>query len=513
MQRIVNPEEMREIDQRAEEEFFIPSLILMENAGRGVVLGLKEYLGKGLRDYKIWVFCGKGNNGGDGLVAARFLQNEGAKVKIFLCAQEGELKGDAKKNYEIAKRIGLEIKEIPDENSLSFPPEKPDIIIDALFGTGFSGKPEGVIRKIMEMINNSQAIVASCDIPSGVGKKGEVSEIAVKANLTITMGFIKESLILFPGRKYVGRLYVADIGIPNSLFAREGDKFLIEKDDIKKVFPKRIPEGNKGTFGKVLVIAGSRGFSGAASLTALSALMIGSGLVRLASLQEIMPSLEAKLTEVVKISLPQEEEGTYSENLIPFLRPYLLDSDVLAIGPGIGTRAKTKGFLLSLLPEIKIPLVIDADGINNLSGELEILNRIEPPVILTPHPGELGRLLSLSPAEVNQNRIEIAREFAQRYNLILVLKGAPTVIASPEGKVFLNPTGNSGLASGGTGDVLTGFISGLLAQGVEPLNSAIAGVYIHGLCADIGVKEKTEYAFLAGDILSYLPQAIHEILG
>ncbi|MEO0125854.1 MAG: NAD(P)H-hydrate dehydratase [candidate division WOR-3 bacterium] len=512
MRRVVNHQEMREIDQRAEKEFSIPSLILMENAGHEVVRILKDYLRKELKGYKVWVFAGKGNNGGDGFVVARYLKNEKAEVKVFLFAKEEELKGDAQKNYEIIKKIGLEIIEIKEEK-FSLPFEKPDIVIDALFGTGFSGKPNPLYRKAIEFINNSDALVLSIDIPSGVSEKGKVEDIAVKANLTVTMGLIKDSLILFPGKKYVGRLAIADIGIPNFLLEKEGDKFLLEKEDIKKIFPQRIPEGNKGTFGKVLVIAGSLGFSGAASLTALSALRIGSGLVRLASLREIMPALEAKLTEVVKIPLPQEEEGSYSIKVIPIIDNYLKDTDVIALGPGIGTKEKTKEFLLSLLPKIEKPLVIDADGINNLIGELAILKKMKGAAILTPHPGELGRLLNLSPQEINENRIEVAKEFAIKYNIILVLKGAPTVIGTPEGKVFFNPTGNSGLASGGTGDVLTGFIAGLLSQGLDPLNSALSGVYLHGLCADIGVKEKTEYAFIASDILDYLPLAIKEITG
>jgi len=506
---------MQEIDKRSEKEFLIPTNLLMENAGRGVVEALKDYLSKDLRNYQIWIFCGRGNNGGDGLVAARHLLNERSKIKVFLFSNPEELKGDAQLNYQILKKTGQKIIKITKEEEISTLTGKPDIIIDALFGTGFKGKLEGIYRRAIEFINNSNSLVVSIDIPSGVSENGRVEDIAVKANLTVTMGFIKDSLILFPGKKYSGRIYLANLGIPNFIFEGAGDKFLIEEDDLAAILPKRLPEGHKGTFGKALIIAGSRGFSGAAALTALSALRIGSGLVRLASPEEIMPALEAKLTEVVKIPLPQEETGSYSVKMLSLLENYIQDSDVVAIGPGIGTKDKTKEFLLKLLSvvrELEKPVVIDADGLNNLVGELEILKKIKFPLILTPHPGELGRLINLSPKEVNENRIECAKEFALRYKVILVLKGAPSVIAAPEGKVFCNPTGNSGLASGGTGDVLTGFIAGLLAQGVGPLNAAIAGVYIHGKCADIGVKERTEYAFIASDILDYLPQVIFSLL-
>ncbi len=502
---------MREIDRRAEEEFSIPSLILMENAGRGVVEALRGYFGRELGNKKIWLFCGKGNNAGDGFVVARHLFAEGAEVKIFLLTRPEVFTGDARINFEILRKIGVEIKEVTNEDSFASLLEKPDIIVDALFGTGFAGKPEGIYQRAIEFINSSPSFVVSVDIPSGVSSGGRVFDSAIRAHLTVTMGLIKDSLILFPGKRYVGQLFVANIGIPNPILEREGDKFLLAEDDVKKFIPKRLAEGNKGTFGKVLVIAGSLGFSGAASLTALAALRIGCGLVRLASLEEIMPALEAKLTEVVKIPL-SSEDGAYSLQSLSQIEGYLADADAIALGPGIGTREKTKEFIGTLLPKVKKPLVIDADGINNLAGNLERLDEVEAPVILTPHPGELGRILNLSPQKINEDRMEIAKDFAIRHQIFLVLKGAPTVIASPEGKVFINSTGNSGLASGGTGDVLTGFIAGLLAQGVSPLESALAGVYIHGRCADIGVREKTEYAFIASDILQFLPLALRELL-
>ncbi len=504
---------MREIDRMAEEKFLIPSCILMENAGREVVEALKEFCQFELKNRKIWVFCGPGNNGGDGFVVARHLRNEKSNIKVFLLAEPEKLRGDAKLNYEILKRIGQEVIKITSENDIpSFTP-RPDIIIDAIFGTGFKGKPEGLSARVIELVNNSGSIVVAIDIPSGVSESGKVEGVAIKADLTVTMGFIKDSLLLFPGKRHCGKLYVANIGIPNSHFLSQGDKFLLEEDDIKSLLPRRKEDGNKGTFGKVLVVAGSAGFSGAASLTAIAALRIGCGLVRLASLEEVMPALEAKLTEVVKIPLPQKERGTYSVKMLEILENYIADSDVFAIGPGIGTKEETKEFLSQFLKRIQKPVVIDADGVNNLAGNIEILTEIKVPIILTPHPGELGRLINCSPKTINENRIEIAKDFASKYQVILLLKGAPTILASPEGKVFVNPTGNSGLASGGTGDVLTGFIAGILAQGANPLESAIAGAYIHGLCADIGVKEKTEYAFIASDILEYLPKAILRLAG
>ncbi len=522
MKRIVNQKEMSEIDRESAEKLNIPTMILMENAGRSVVEYLQRIFNINDEDFpkkSFLIFCGKGNNGGDGFVAARFLLNKGAKVKIILLGRFAELKGDAKINAERYKNMGGETIELEKEDSLftDFLEEskKETYIIDAIFGTGFKGEITGIYKRAIEFINQSGFPIIAVDVPSGTMDDGRVGNFCVKANFTITMGFIKRSLLLPPARDYAGKIFISDIGTFYNYFNNKGNTYLLEEKDIKEFLPKRVSWGHKGTFGTCLIIAGSRGYSGAACLTALGALKIGSGLVYLASPKTIIDVIETKLTEVVKIPLDWEDGYTLSN--LDKINNILSKIDVLAIGPGIGFTEKTKEFIKKFLISIserKIPVVIDADGINCLSEEIDLLKDFakDNQIILTPHPGELSRLIKISPEKINENRIEIARSFSQKYGAYLVLKGSPTVIGVPEGIVYVNPTGNSGLASGGTGDVLTGFITGLLAQRLKPEKAAIVGVYLHGLSADLALENQTEYDFIASDILTYLPKAIKKVL-
>lgn len=513
---------MSEIDQASAEKLNIPTIILMENAGRSVVEYIEKIFNIKERDFpnkNFLIFCGKGNNGGDGFVSARFLLNKKANVKVILLGKFDELKGDAKINAERYRNMGGEIIELNKEDfsfvDFFWQNKKDTYIIDAIFGTGFKGEITGVYKRVIEFINQTNFPIIAVDVPSGVTEEGKISNICVKADFTITMGFIKRSLLLPPARNYVGKIFIGDIGTFYEYFNKQGNTYLIEEEDIKEFLPKRVSWGHKGTFGTCLVIAGSRGYSGAASLTALGALKIGSGLVYLATPTTIINVVETKLTEVVKIPL-NWEDGFTLDNLDK-IDSLLSKIDVVAIGPGIGTTVRTKEFIkkfLILISERKIPIVIDADGINCLSEEIGLLKDLSKKVlvILTPHPGELSRLIKVSPEKINEDRIEIARSFSQEYGVYLVLKGSPTVIGVPEGIVYVNPTGNSGLASGGSGDVLTGFITGLLAQKLSPEKASIVGVYLHGLSADLALENQTEYDFIASDILTYLPRAIKKVL-
>ncbi len=521
MKRIVNQKEMSEIDQESAEKLGISTMILMENAGRSIVEYLQRIFNINEKDFShknFLIFCGKGNNGGDGFVAARFLLNKKAKVKVILIGKFAELKGNAKINAERYKNMGGEIIELEKEDfSLDFLKEnkKETYIIDAIFGTGFKGEITGIYKKVIEFINQINFPVIAVDVPSGVMDNGEIANVCVKADFTITMGFIKRNLVLPPGRDFAGKIFVADIGTFYDYFNNRGNTYLIEESDVKEFLPKRVSWGHKGTFGTCLIIAGSKGYSGAACLAALGALKIGSGLVYLASPNTIIDVVEMKLTEVVKI--PLDWEDGYTLENINKINKIFSKIDVVAIGPGIGTAQNTRMFIKKLLISIserKIPAVIDADGINCLSEEINLLKDFakNTSIILTPHPGELSRLIKISPEKINEDRIEIARSFSQECGVYLVLKGSPTVIGIPQGIVYVNPTGNSGLASGGTGDVLTGFITGLLAQKLSPQKAAIVGVYLHGLSADLALEERTEYDFIASDILTYLPKAIKKVL-
>lgn len=522
MKRIVTHKEIFEIDHESTEKLNIPTSILMENAGRSVVEYLQKIFNIHERDFlnkNFLIFCGKGNNGGDGFVTARFLLNKGARVKVILLGSFDELEGDAKINAERYKHMGGEIIEFKKEDfvfsDFLWKDRKETYIIDAIFGTGFKGEITGIYKKVIEFINQINLPVVAIDVPSGVMEDGKIANVCVKADFTITMGFIKRSLVLPPARDYAGKVFIGDIGTFYDYFNKQGNTYLIEEEDIKEFLPKRISWGHKGTFGICLIIAGSRGYSGAAVLTALGALKIGSGLVYLATPNTIIDIIETKITEAVKV--PLDWEDGFTINNLKKINNLLTRIDVLAIGPGIGITERTKFFVKEILITIskrKIPIVIDADGINCLSEEIDLLKDLvkNSPIILTPHPGELSRLIKILPEKINENRIEIARSFSQEYNVYLVLKGSPTVTAIPEGIVYVNSTGNSGLASGGTGDVLTGFITGLLAQRLSPEKAALVGVYLHGLSADLALENQTEYDLIASDILGYLPKAIKKLL-
>jgi NAD(P)H-hydrate epimerase len=385
-------------------------------------------------------------------------------------------------------------------------------VIDAIFGTGFAGVPRGLAAETIEAINRSGCRVVAVDIASGVNADdGNAPGPAVRAELTVTMALPKLGHLLFPGRACTGLLEVADIGIPPGLTAG-GDTFLLDAAHVRSVLPERRPDGHKGTFGTALVVAGSRGFSGAACLAGMAAVRSGAGLVRLAFPAGIAPVVESRVIEAVKAHLPETTTGTLARAALAALRDLLPDADALAVGPGISTEPEAAEVARELITLSPVPVVIDADGLNNIAGRLALLGSARAPLVLTPHPGEFCRLSGVTPSEVNSNRIEVCRRFAAEHRVVLVLKGAPTVIGSPDGIVLVNPTGNSGLASGGTGDVLTGLLVGLLAQGARPLDAAAAAAFLHGLAADIGVRTRTEYCLSASDLLDFLPAAFQSVL-
>lgn len=503
---------MKEIDGWATKELGIPGTVLMENAGRGCVNILEEYFNP--ENLKVLVMCGTGNNGGDGFVIGRHLQNRNAIVKIILVGKARQLRGDALLNYRLAKKSKIDIHQVASVDSIrqlcnTF---NPVVLVDALFGTGFKGAPQGIYHSSIEIINNSDTFVFSVDIPSGInGDDGQFRKTCVIADATATMCLPKRGNFLYPGREFCGDLYVVDIGVPYNLIDRDFPR-IVEFEDVNRLLPFRPPDGNKGTFGNILIVAGARGFSGAAAMAAISALKVGSGLVRLAAPKGIMDALESKLLEVVKIPLPQTDDETISPDATPILLQHLEKTDVVLVGPGITTHPETATFLYRFLPHVSVPVVIDADAINIIAQNLKLINKIHAPFILTPHPGELSRLTKQTPHEINLKRVDLAPQLAKEYGGVLILKGAPTIIASPEGEVYVNPTGNSGLASAGSGDVLVGMISGFLAQHLLPAEASMIAVFLHGLCAELAMDESNEYALTAGDLISYIPHAINYLL-
>jgi len=510
--RLVTNKEMRSIDSWAIKKFGIPGTVLMENAGQGCVNVLEDYID--LEEQRFLIICGKGNNGGDGFVIARHLQNRGAYVKAILLGKGRQLKKDARLNYDLAKKAGIEILESGNMATIRrhYHSFKPDVIVDAIFGTGFAGKPQGIYRSVIEFMNKCDVLIFSVDIPSGInGDTGLFNTTCVIADVTATMCLPKRGHYLYPGREFCGDLYVIDIGIPYNKVS-EGFPQVIGFESTRNLIPFRPPDGHKGTFGNVLVIAGARGFSGAAAMAATAALKSGAGYVRLAAPHGIMNALESKLLEVVKIPLEQTAKETISPRALGTVMPHLAVSDVVIIGPGLTTHPETAEFIYSLLPYLEQPTVIDADALNIISQNPRSMKNIHVPFILTPHPGELARFTGLTPGEIDDNRIELTMNLAKKWNCVMILKGAPTVIATPAGSCFVNPTGNNGLASAGSGDVLVGMISGFIAQQCSLPDASLLGVFLHGLSGDLAAADKNEYSITASDLIEYIPDALNYLL-
>ena len=509
--RIVTSAEMKRIDAWAQRTIGIPSTVLMENAGRGCADILSRY--RCLPDERVLIICGPGNNGGDGFVIARHLENRGSCVRALVTVDPRALTGDGLLNYRIARRAGIDIIANADALILSrqIRSFRPTCIIDAIFGTGFHGAPSSRYQQIFDRINGADAFVLSVDIPSGLnGDTGQCEGSCVTADVTAAMCLTKRGHWLYPGRDLSGDLHVVDIGLPKDK-VQEGFPRVTGDELVRLLLPSRPSDGHKGTFGSALVVAGARGYSGAAVLTARASFRVGAGYVYLAVPRSIANIVERRALEAVKVSLPETAAGSISRPAIKILSPFLKRSNAVVIGPGLTTSEETARFLADVLPLIKVPLVIDADGLNIMARRPSLFKRIQVPFIITPHPGELSRLIRRPPAEINRRRIDIAAAYSRRIGGVVVLKGAPTVVASPHGEIYVNPTGNSGLATAGSGDVLVGMIAGFLAQRASTLDAAVSGVYLHGLSADLAMAASNEYSLTAGDLIGYIPSAINQV--
>ncbi len=508
---IVTADQMKELDRRTIQETGIPGAVLMENAGRGTVDQILCYF-----PYKkngpVHVLCGRGNNGGDGFVIARYFSNYGAVVKVFLLSSAGRVQGDAKVNMDAYVNMGGNIQELEDEAGLDSMADElgsAAIIVDALLGTGLTSEVKGLYRRVIDQVNGLKDIpVVAVDVPSGIdATTGKVLGSAVKAWLTCTFGLPKIGLFNYPGRENAGEVEVIDICIPGSLI-KESDinTFVQEEDDFAGLLPKRSPDSHKGTYGHVLVVAGSPGKTGAASMAGHAAMRAGAGLVTLGVPACLLGVVEEKTMEVMTEPLPDFDEGYLGISSWQRISAILKGKSALAVGPGLSDRDETGKLVLKLIEEAGIPLVIDADALNLLAENIDVLKRTKKVPVLTPHPGEMARLTGRSVKEVQGNRINIASTFAKEYGVVLVLKGASTIIAEPGGKIFINPTGNPGMAGGGTGDVLTGFIAGLIAQGISSLDAARMAVFIHGAIGDFIYENEYEIGILATDITEKIPE-------
>ncbi|RPF42681.1 NAD(P)H-hydrate epimerase [Thermodesulfitimonas autotrophica] len=513
--RLVTAREMREIDRRAMEEYAIPGVVLMENAGRSVADAVERLLG-GLGGKRVVVLCGKGNNGGDGFVAARHLLQRGATPKVFLSCAPEEITGDAAVNFTIWQRLGQEYFQLATSGSLQLLKIallQADAVVDALYGTGFRGKATGQVGRAIEAVNAAGKPVVAVDLPSGLeADTGRVNGPCIRATVTVTFGLPKIGLVLDPGVEYRGKLVVADISLPRVLTDEAApDRYLLTSELVSSWFAPRPATAHKGDFGHVLVVGGSRGMIGAACLTAQAALRTGAGLVTLAVPRSLQDVAAGKLTEVMTAGLPETPEGALSREALPVVAALLKKKAVLALGPGLGQHPETVALVQELVRAAVCPLVVDADGLNAFAGEGGLPAERAAPLVVTPHPGEMGRLAGKRVAEVETDRVGCAAAAAREWQAVVVLKGARTVVASPDGYLGINTTGNPGMATGGSGDVLTGVVAALIAQGLDPFRAAAAAVHLHGRAGDLAAGETGEMGLTAGDICRFLPAACREI--
>ncbi len=511
--KLVNADQMRAIDDRAINVEKIPSLELMENAGRGIFEYIKENIIPQFDRPNIAVICGRGNNGGDGFVVGRHLIDDGWEVDFYLVGDDEKLSDDCRVNYNHIRDAGHGIVHIIDE------PHLPDlseynIIVDAIFGTGFSGAPRGISEPVIERINDANRFVVAVDAPSGLDvSTGAAEGAVVMADITTTLALPKPGQFVSPGRELCGNVVVIPIGIPAEVVDHFDLKSnLIMSELVSSLLPIPKSDGHKGNFGKVFVLAGSPGLTGAATMSGLAAARSGAGLVTVGVPASLNHILEVKLTEVMTVPLPEDKrKSVLAVRGIGQIRQLIAERDAAAIGPGIGRHHETIELIQRLIPSIDVPAVIDADGLFALSKDNSPLLADHAPLVLTPHPGEFARLTGETPDANQINNYDLAVKYARAFNSVIVLKGSPTIVASPDGEVFLNPTGNWGMATGGSGDVLTGIILALLGQGLDPMEAAVCGVYVHGLAGDLATEEIHPRSMIAGDLIEYLSDAFDAV--
>jgi len=512
--KVVTAEQMRQIDRSAA-NIGLPTEKLMENAGRAVAEETKKLLDS-VVGKRILVIVGTGNNGGDGLVAGRYLDDWGAEVSLYLCKQRSA----DDKNLKLAKERGITIVQADQDGDLARLDGllgSSEVVMDAVFGTGRSRAVDGVFKEVLTRVmkarqENPELLLIAVDVPSGLDSDtGTVDPSCPYADVTVTLGYPKPGLFNFPGAERAGKVIIADIGIPPSL-AENILTELITEDWVKSVLPKRPLSANKGSFGKVLVVAGSINYIGAAYLACMGAARVGAGLVTLSTASSLQPILAARMTEVTYAPLPEAEAGIIASKAASVLRQWLPGYEVLLMGCGLGQKAQVAGFvksvLFGLLPGSSPALVIDADALNALAQIPDWWQKLSQDAILTPHPGEMARLTGVSVDEVQGQRLEVARKAAMEWRKVVVLKGAYTVVAASDGRARISQIANSGLASAGTGDVLSGVIAGLVAQGLSLFDAAACGVYLHGQAGEIVRREMGDAGMMAGDLLPALPKII-----
>ncbi len=519
MDKVVTAAMMRELDRRAIEDHGVPGTVLMENAGAGSFeLIREEFWPPG----RVSIFCGRGNNGGDGFVIARHLLNAGVRPDVYLLAKRADVRGDAKTNLDILRKMKLEVKEVLDRKGLAEVRGKvmhSDLIVDAILGTGLNSEVKGFFREVIEFINKVSRggpgiPVFAVDIPSGLNADtGQVMGSAVDADVTATFGLAKTGQLCYPGASLVGNLKVVNISIPASLY-EDVPFHAVTEEGAAGLLRPRAEDTHKGQNGHLLILAGSSGKTGAAVMAGESALRAGAGLVTLGVPDGLLVVFEAKVLELMTEGVPDAGRSRFSAESVKRAVQLLDGKAAVALGPGTGQSDEVTAFSRKVIAACRAPMVIDADGLNAVAEDLDMLKAKKGPIILTPHPGEMSRLMNISTAEVQADRLGAALELARGRDVMVVLKGAHTVTASPDGRAYINLSGNPGMASAGMGDVLTGIISGLLSQGYDPVDAAVLGVFLHGKAGDLAAAKMGETGIIAGDLMSLVPgarQSLEEI--
>ena len=517
--------EMRALDARAIRELGIPGPRLMEAAGTGAARLIARRFGP-LRGRRVVILCGKGNNGGDGFVVARRLRALGARVDVFLVGRRAEVRGDA---ADALRRYSGRVTEVVSEAGLDAVERAVSaarVVVDALLGTGVDGTVRGLGASAIARLNHAAGIagdvpapgalpvsprvpVVALDLPSGLSADGgDLTGPTVRATLTATFAGLKRALLLEPAASWAGEVVVVPIGLPAGEAERDVTTFLLEGLDARGALARRPVDAHKGQFGHLLVVAGSRGKTGAAALAARAALRSGAGLVTVASPASQQPIIATLGVEHMTHALSETAAGALAKAALGPIRELASAMDAVALGPGLSLHPEAQALARALVAELPRPMVVDADALSALAGHLEMLSSAPGPRVLTPHPGEMARMLGTTIAEIQSDRIEITRAFAVKHRVWLVLKGARSVIAAPDGRVWINPTGNPGMAKGGSGDVLTGMAGAFLARGLTPAAALQAAVYFHGLAGDLGRVERGEEGLLASDIVEAIPRAL-----
>ena len=506
MRYVVMPDTMKELDSRAASEAGIPSMVLMENAAAAAERVLEELhpAGRG------WFVCGTGNNGGDGLALARRLHTRGRQVFVAVAGREERMSPDCRQNMNILMHAGISPVWIGDmeEWERFFNPQTGDFLVDGLFGTGLDRHLEGIYEEIVSAMNASELPILALDIPSGVfGASGQVEGEAIQAEATVTFEHMKPGLLLYPGRAYAGQLFVRPIG----LFVQPEEGFdgrMWEAEDVASAIPPRTNNSHKNSYGSVGVIAGSLGMMGAGRLAALSALRAGAGLVTLACPRSLRP--EAAYDREVMTWPCAEEDGSFGMTSLPDILAMAEGKDALVIGPGLGKNPSIRMLIRNILDNIQIPIILDADGLNQIAGDLKNLGGRSAPVVLTPHPGEMARLLSWKAAEVVMDPVAAVEALHQQTGATALIKGSTTVIKG-RGIINYHMGGNPGMATAGSGDVLSGIIGALLARGLDGVKAACCGAFLHGLAGDLAAAELGMDAMIASDIIAHLPGAYQKL--